>query len=204
MRIYEETFSVKGVTFKNEDNKDIQKLIDKTLRWSKSNGFIDKEDLYEGYTNKEIIEDDLCVGEFVDCVYGGKIELDKFDGKDCIKVYLHTDDDKYIHVGYLPKNKIDEVKNYLSNKELTTNIVLKIKGGKYKKVRDDEIYIDELTYGLDITVIFSNNIPMELASADESDDTNLTEKQEEVGRKFILFIIAIMIVITIFVGIKSN
>ena len=50
-------FNVAGVTFKNKEGKDIQKEIKRVLKEYKQNDYFDE--LYGGYTNKEIKEMDL-------------------------------------------------------------------------------------------------------------------------------------------------
>ena len=55
-------FKVAGVTFENEDGKDIQKIIKTEIRKLKGAGEIGEK--YEGYTNTEIKEMDLNVQEY--------------------------------------------------------------------------------------------------------------------------------------------
>ena len=64
MLIHSISFKVKGTTFKNEENKDIQKEIKKVLKEYKENDYFDE--LYGGYTNKEIKEIDLNISEYED------------------------------------------------------------------------------------------------------------------------------------------
>ena len=83
MLVHKINFKVKGVTFKNEDGKDIQKEIIKILKEYKKNEYFDS--LYGGYTNKEIKEMDLNVSEYEGYQFPAKLVGDEYDGEECLK-----------------------------------------------------------------------------------------------------------------------
>ena len=78
MLVHQITFRVKGVTFENEEDKDIQKGIKKILNEYKKNDFFGE--LYGGYTNKEIIEYDLNVSEYENVKLPAKLVGDEYNG----------------------------------------------------------------------------------------------------------------------------
>ena len=155
-------FKVKGMTFKNEEGKDIQSLIKKELRELQDNDLI--EEKYEGYTNSEIKEMDLNVQEYSDVSFNVKVQEDIFEGKTCVKIYIEKNDGNYIHVGYLPQKLL---KQYMQLKEGSNKItgIAELIGGRYKHCRyyeDDyeekaEIETVNLDYGLLVKLYLRNN-----------------------------------------------
>lgn len=156
-------FKVKGVTFENENNKDIQKEIKRILKEYKSNDYFDK--LYGGYTNKEIIEMDLNVSEYEGYSFPAKLVGDEYNGEDCLKVYFKTYNDEYVHVGYAPKEKLEEITEWITKKDIKIEGNLSIIGGKYKYLEiyeedyeeKERVAKEELTYGIEVTLNFYNN-----------------------------------------------
>lgn len=151
-------FKVKGVTFENEEGKNIQKIIKSEIRELKEDGLIYEE--YEGYTNAEIKDMDLNVQQYSDVTFNVKLEEDIFQEKPCVKIYIETNDREYIHVGYMPKNLLKE---YAKLKKYAISIdgIARLTGGKYKHCEyyenDDyeevaQIETTELDYGLIVTL----------------------------------------------------
>ncbi len=159
-RIFEELkFNVKGVTFENEDGKDIQKEIRKIFLEYEKNGAFEK---YSGYTNTEIKEFVGEVAEFEDAIVKMQLKEDIYEGKPCVKVYIKKYDGSYCHIGYIPKEMI---KQYLRLKEQfkKTKEHIELIGGKIKQLEyDDEtdrekVVVVELTYGFEVNLIFYND-----------------------------------------------
>lgn len=151
-------YKLSGVTFKNEDKKDIQKEIRKILRKYVSEGFINKNDMYLGYDNSDIKDMDISVSQYEDIPFNAKLKKDIFDNKPCIKVYIeNADKNSYTHVGYIPKKnkQIEEVIAILDNNS-DISLTLYITGGKTKRCRietdddyNEKFYVEtiDLTYG---------------------------------------------------------
>ncbi len=160
MLLHKMFFKVNGVTFNNENDINIQDEIVKILREYKKNGFFDK--FYCDYTKKEIIEMNLNVSEYEDYYFNGYIKEDLFDSKKCYKVYIECYDNSLFHIGYVPKEYMNELSEWINKKELKYNISITITGGKckhcvYKTVDYEEIEdveIVELTYGFNVDVRF--------------------------------------------------
>ena len=178
MLVHTIAFKVKGVTFKNEEGKDIQKGIKDILEEYKSNDYFDR--LYGGYTNKDIKEMDLDISEYEGYSFPAKLVGDEYEGEDCIKIYFKTYNDDFIHVGYAPKENIDEISEWIIKEGIKTEGRLEVIGGKYKHseiVEEDyeekeRIVTEELTYGLKITLNFY----------DDKKDSDYLKKQERIKR----------------------
>lgn len=155
-------FKVKGVTFANEEGKDIQKIIKKELRELQENGLIDEK--YEGYSNREIKEMDLNVQEYSDVVFNVKVKEDVFEEKPCIKIYIEKLDGDYVHVGYMPKKLLKEY-NQLKYSLNEVIGIAELTGGKYKHCvyyeedyeEKEEIETVELDYGLLVKLNIKND-----------------------------------------------
>lgn len=156
-------FNVAGVTFKNKEGKDIQKEIKRVLKEYKQNDYFDE--LYGGYTNKEIKEMDLNVSEYEGCQFQVKVQKTELDGEDCFEIHLKTYNNEYVHIGYMPKNRISEFTEWSSKEDLKVNGKLEIVGGKYRYCEiyeedyeeKERVSTKELTYGAKITFDFCNN-----------------------------------------------
>lgn len=152
-------FKVAGVTFENDEGKDIQKIIKSEVNELRQSGLIDEQ--YEGYTNAEIKEMDLNVQQYEYKDFDVKLEETTFKDKPCIKIYIKKCDGDYVHIGYMPQNLI---KSYKELERISTSIDGKAEliGGNYKHSNIVEtdyeekeiIEIEELTYGLEVTLIF--------------------------------------------------
>lgn len=159
-QIYEKlNFNVKGVTYENEEGKDIQKEIRKIFLEYEKNGCFEK---YGGYTNSEIKEMGIEVSEFEDANIEMKLEEDTYENKPCIKIYIKKYDNTYCHIGYMPKGlvrKYLKLKKFFKNMKMSINLV----GGKIKQLGYD-YYTDkekvetvELTYGFEVELILYND-----------------------------------------------
>ncbi|MFA9560357.1 HIRAN domain-containing protein [Evansella sp. AB-rgal1] len=153
-------FNVAGVTAKNENKQDIQKLLKQQGKiYAKENQI----DFYGGYKNKEIIEDNIEISEFEDLVFY-KDELsfipeptNEYDSN-AIKIFI-----KYselpVHIGYVPNDKNVELKNILDNEDVR-RIEARYVGGKIKSVEYDSdedkdiIVTEEITLGIEIKVFY--------------------------------------------------
>lgn len=141
-------FKVAGVTFENR-----QELIKKIVKSRLSDIFYKP---YNGWSNKEIEEYGYIVYE-ANNVPLNKLRLEPttFDGDDAIEIY-ETDDDNEILMGYVPKNKIKEVINFLKtyqdHPEYKLNATAYYTGGKYKEYDYDEekINIGYDNYGINV------------------------------------------------------
>lgn len=153
-------FKVAGVTFENEDGKDIQKIIKTEIRKLKEAGEIGEK--YEGYTNTEIKEMDLNVQEYSDITFYVKIKDDIFEGKPCVKIYIEKYDGNYVHVGYMPKKLLNEYEE-LKKTAIKISGTAELTGGKYKccEYYENDEYEEmievetiELDYGLTVKLYF--------------------------------------------------
>lgn len=160
--LHTKNYKLSGVTFQNEEGKDIQEEIKKILREYVSNGLIEKDDMFCGYTNSDIKDMDIIVSQYEDIPFGCKLKKDTFEDKPCVKVYIKRADDTYTHIGYIPKKnkQIQEVIDILNTYDSIT-LILYITGGKMKRCRvetDDEynekFYVEtiDLTYGFELFI----------------------------------------------------
>lgn len=151
-------YKLAGVTYKNEDGKDIQKEIKKILREYVSDEIITKDEMYGGYSNSEIKDMDISVSQYEDISFDAKLKEDIFEDSPCVKVYIKRSDyTTFTHIGYIPKKykQIQEVLDIIHNYE-NIKLTLYVVGGKIKESKvetDDEykerFYVDtiELDYG---------------------------------------------------------
>lgn len=148
------SFNVAGVTMTNDSKQNIQGIIKRAVKEIKER--LDKDDLYEGKSNKEIAEDgegnpDYKVFELdyetIDDVY---LELEPTNQYDpnAIKVIS----EEFGHIGYVPKKMTKKVKELMTSEKHSVSCT--ITGGKYKYYDEDEekVLIDSWDYGLEIEV----------------------------------------------------
>lgn len=167
-------FKVKGVTFENEDGKDIQKIIKKELRELQENGLIGEK--YEGYSNSEIKEMDLNVQEYSDVSFNVKVKEDVFEEKACVKIYIEKLDGDYVHVGYMPKKLLKEYNQFKHDGDEIIGVA-ELTGGRYKHCiyyeedyeEKEEVETVELDYGLLVKLNIENH--------------KMSEQQEKKQRK---------------------
>ena len=210
MLVKQISFKVKGVTFQNEDNEDIQKEIKRILKEYKNNGYFDE--LYGGYTDKEIVEMDLNVSEYEGYSFPVKLVGDEYNGEDCLKIYFKTYDDKYVHVGYAPKEKINDISEWISKKDLRIDGKLNIVGGKYKYAEiyeedyeeKERVVKQELTYGIEITLSFYDS-KIEPKYQEEQERIKKIEKEMKIGKIIGQLVTATLIIggIVVFVSVMS-
>lgn len=153
-------FNVAGVTAKNENKKDIQKVL---RQQGKRYAEVNSIDLYAGYKNKEIIEDDLEVAEFEDLMfYQDELSFvpeptNPYD-PNAIKVFI-TYEEEPVHIGYVPKDKTGNFKKILDNEDVR-RIEAQYVGGKIKSVEYDSdkdkdvVVTEELTLGVEVKVSY--------------------------------------------------
>lgn len=208
MLVHKIDFKVKGVTFKNEDGKDIQKEIKRVLKEYKSNDYFDT--LYGGYTNSEIKEMDLNVSEYEGEIFPVRLVGDEYNNEECLKVYFKTYNDEYVHVGYAPKDKLEEISEWLNKKELKVDGKLEVVGGKYKHTEfyeedyeeKERVVVEELTYGLEITLAFSDNQTNQEYKREktENDKSYLQKEDEERNKQKANARIGLIVYPLIFIG----
>lgn len=175
-------FKVTGVTFKNEEGKDVQKEIKRILNEYKKNDYFG--DLYGGYTNSEIKEMDLNISEYEGYKFPTKIVGDEYNGEDCLKIYFKTYNDEYVHIGYAPKNILSELEKWLTKEDIKIDGTLEVIGGKYKYCElyeedyeeKERVATKELTYGMEISINFYGE---RIEDKDELSDVLKELKKEE-------------------------
>lgn len=160
-------YKIAGVTYENEEGKNIQTLIKKIINEYVKAEEITKDDMYLGYSNSEIKEFDLEVSQYEDIVFNAKIEEAVFDNKPCVKVYMQrADKETYTHVGYIPNkyNQIEEVLDIMKNNQII-KVYLNVVGGKIKtcEIEEDDEYNEHyyietstLDYGLRLFIEYEN------------------------------------------------
>lgn len=177
MFVHEIKFKVAGVTYENDEGKDIQAEIKRIVNGYKRAGEIDEEDLYGGFTNREIKEDELDVDELQDIPFEGKIEESTYENELCYKIYLKNVNGAYIHIGYVPQRKIAEVKEYMSQ-GLEMKCGFEIIGGKNKSVEDGKVVTDEIAYGTEVRMSFFNDEVWELQEQPEEEKPPKTTEEK--------------------------
>lgn len=140
---------ITGVTHKNDEGKDIQKLFKNyvSLNYDSTN--------FEDYTNDEIIENDLKINEY-NLVEINTINLlpepNNLYDSNAIKV-IHKD---IGHIGYIPKDCCVDVKNFIDT-DKKIEFIISFRGGKTKFVETDEnledkVVTEEKNYYVDLTI----------------------------------------------------
>lgn len=151
------SFNVAGITHENR-----QELIEKMVKKAFKEGYYEK---YDGMTNKDIKESYDTVFEANHIVFHKmKLNKTKFDDKDAVEVYVEDlcDDDKSHMVGYVPKNKIKELNEFLEYKDNHPEYEYKefvdLVGGKGKRLSYDNEQIEEinLNYGIEVSLQLFN------------------------------------------------
>lgn len=172
-------FNVKGITFENEDGKDIQTIIKREIKVLREAGLLDEK--YEGYTNTEIKEMDLNVQEY-SYNFFVKVKEDIFEGKKCVKVYIELNNGEYIHVGYIPKKMLKEYEK-LKEGSIKISGDAELTGGKYKHCvfdeedEDEKVEIVELNYGLSVNLHFKyKNEEQSTVAINENNENEVDSK----------------------------
>ncbi|RIJ65499.1 PH domain-containing protein [Rummeliibacillus sp. POC4] len=158
------TFNVAGVTKENDQGKDIQKLLQQEgKQYCKENEI----DLYNGLTNKEIIEFGDGTSEFEDLYLSDEEVIfipeptNPYD-ENAIKVFLkYGENESPTHIGYVPINKTKELQLILDTKNVSL-IDAHYVGGKIKELEydyetdKDKVVVKELTLGIEISITYTN------------------------------------------------
>ena len=151
-------FKVAGVTFKNDDGTDRQKII-KSLA-AESRDILDKKDLYDGMSNKDII--DIYAGDYHSYIYEltdecFHVELKEYDYKGSPAFYVVSQNGI---IGNVPADMVNTVKDLLE-KSTKQHILGFFTGGKAKYLEydydknKDVVRTETLTYGVRVKAIFS-------------------------------------------------
>lgn len=146
-------FKVKGTSYDNEDGKNRQKVIRDVINTYIENEQIDKDELYDGNTNKDIEEYDLNVSIYEGIYFPAKLRKSKFNNEDCIEVYLIDYYKKENKIGYIPKELVHIVWDSVNENE---EIPVEIVGGKYKEydILEEKVVINDTgLYGVKINYI---------------------------------------------------
>lgn len=205
MLIHTINFNVKGVTFKNEEGKEVQGEIKNILKGYKDNDYFDS--LYGGYTNSEIKEMDLNVSEYEGKAFSVKLIGDMYNNEECLKVYFKTYNDEYVHVGYAPKDKLKEISEWLNKKDLKVDGKLEVVGGKYKHTEfyeedyeeKEKVVIEELTYGLQIVLNFyDEQVSPEYIKMKEEENKIKNQQNIEKNISIAVYLIVIGVLFWIF------
>ena len=204
MLVHKLNFKVAGVTFENEDGNDIQAEFKRIVNEYKRYGEIDETQLYGGATNQEIKEGEYEVDELDGIAFEGRIEEGIFENEICYKVYLKDVKGAYIHIGYVPRRKIEELHKCLSE-NLNVKSTFYIIGGKFKSGEDGKVVTDEDTYGAEITMSFFNNedIHVPEAKSKEKPKEKKPKTKEEKLKVLIMWLTAIVIV-CVALAVKSS
>lgn len=143
------SFKVAGISYHYDE---LEKLIRSLLK----DGVIEK---FNGYTNKDIIEDGdgFTIYEH-QYIKGGKLEPYEYEGKDAIKILLPDYNEKWYELGNVPKKDLKQVIEILDKN--IVNIEFEITGGKAKYVNDDDnkpyIVEKEYDYGVNIYITYKD------------------------------------------------
>mgnify|MGYP004498523085 CR=1 FL=1 len=143
-------FKVKGTSYCNENDQKRQELIQKVIKTYIDNDSIEKEELYDGNTNKDIKDYDLKVSIYEGISFPAKLKKNKYKNEDCIEVYLLDYYKNQKMIGYVPKELVHIILNDIDEeKEISVEII----GGKYKEydILEDKVVIDDIgMYGIKI------------------------------------------------------
>lgn len=148
------SFSVKGVSKKNNEGYEIQSIIKCIVKDIKEE--LDSDDLYEGLTKKEILDEleNNCDNRIYEINDESFFDIslvpdptNEFDSK-AIKIVS----DEYGHLGFVPRDLTDLIHERL--KYPIKAVYCTITGGKYKYYDDESerIESDETYYGLIMTI----------------------------------------------------
>lgn len=146
-------FKVKGTSYCNEDGEKRQEIIQKVIKTYIDNESIEKEELYDGNTNKDIKDYDLKVSIYEGIPFLAKLKKNKYKDENCIEVYLLDYYKNPKMVGYVPKELVSSIFDDIDEDE---EILAEIVGGKYKEydILEDKVVIDDMgIYGIKINYI---------------------------------------------------
>jgi len=121
------SFRVTGTSYDNEDGTKREEIINSIAAEFKNIG--EKSDFYGGYTDKEIREDDLSIGEYEG--FNLPIELEEYEFKNSPAFRVITDNGC---VGVVPAKIVPELKEKLDEEWQRIGINATLEGGKVKSV----------------------------------------------------------------------
>ena len=148
-------FKVKGTSYDNEDGKNRQKVIQDVINTYIDNEQIDKDELYDRNTNKDIKDYGFRVSIYEGIDFPAKLKKSKYKNEDCIEVYLIDYYKKENKIGYIPKELVQIILNDIDENE---EIPVEIIGGKYKEYDafEDKVTTEDTgIYGVKINYITS-------------------------------------------------
>lgn len=128
------SYSVYGVRYKNEDGKEIQKLLAKLPKEG-----LDSSVFYNCMTNADIKEefnedDRVCIFDGIE--YDANLVPCEYEGKPAVKVYFISDEKGPVHIGWISKDDASDVSDMIKKHDCSYK--LEIEGGKYKHLVYDE------------------------------------------------------------------
>ena len=152
------SFKIVGEFFDNEDGVNRQKRIKQVIQHYRKNRVLNEE-LYGGYSNKEIIEYYISVSEFEDIAFEGELKEYDYKGERAFAIYIKDTDNEIYQVGNIGRKDLDNFIDIIENHEiLDTKLYLtggKIKEVEYDSEKDKEIVIiKNLDYGVEITITY--------------------------------------------------
>ena len=186
---------VKKIIFKilpieeNEDGVIVQKGIEDILNEYRTKGYCDK--IYNGCTDREIIEKKLYVTEYQGQEFRGYIEECYYQERKTYKVFIKDFRDDCFHIGYVPFNRVSEIEEWINNNELDLKGNIFILGGnaKYCNQTDNEIKTENKPYGFEVELRFYDN--KETIKHSEKNNSPFFNK------KYIILGVALLILIII-------
>ena len=152
------SFYVVGESFDNEDGVNRQKRIKQVIQNYKKSILI-KEDLYCGFSDKDILESNLEVEELSNIAFNGEIKEYNYNGERAFAIYIEDTDKKQYQVGNIARKDLKDFISIIENHEIS-HASLYIHGGKIKKVEynyeknKDDVIIKNLDYGIEIKIYY--------------------------------------------------
>lgn len=153
------TFRAAGVTFDNEDGINRQDVISKIADEIRDES--EPEELFAGYSNREIIEDNATVSEF-DRIPYDKLTIEEYEYEGKPALHLVSE---YGIIGNVPEKMLSE---YYGNINLYETLIItaSLLGGKVKRCGvdysddlcdgKDVVDTDVLDYGVEVEFLFAN------------------------------------------------
>lgn len=142
-------FNVAGVTFDDIQEK-IKKLVNKEFR-------LGNAERYGGETLAELKKYDGIYYEAEDVSFDiVEFILTKYENEDAIEVHIGSEKNNLVNVGYVPKNKIVEIKDYIKFKKENPHYKyfeeIYVEGGKARNIDFGECEEIIYNYGINIRI----------------------------------------------------